>query len=441
MEITGNFSKRLFKTVGILFSVSLAVFLLMATPALAAEESYVSGENITVHLLLDVNDDVPAQVQVMVYNPENRLVTNSTHDINLKAGENEIDLTVPFQTDTEGLHYLRYDIFARLNGKYTLIVSSTQYFDGEFNDPPSIELLAPEEGGDYPSGVPIQFSANVTDPESQEVTVTWTSDLSGLIGTGTSFSKSLDAGLHRITITAEDKLGKSRTLSFSIALVQSSVTIEIAPGQTLTIPLALIDTTAPKPSIKLPENLSLVVQASEVPAPASGTVGPTIDFTSNVSSFGSPVKITLGYNASQVSETSKLKLAWYDKGSGKWIIVENSTVDTVAHTVSGYVSHFTPFAPVIETAGDEGSTKKGGSGGTSSIIIRLKETFNTSENSENSGTEEKEILPVDSEETEEKPEEENTRKSEEKTSWIPGFGVGLTACLISAAYLGLRRKE
>ncbi|MCQ1534273.1 hypothetical protein FTO70_00880 [Methanosarcina sp. KYL-1] len=217
-----KFSRNgLFKSAGLLFAASLAVILLAASPSLAADETYFSGDNITVHLLLDTNDDVPAQLQLMVYNPENRLVGNSTHHFTLETGKNQVDFTIPFYTDMDGLHYLRYDIFAELDGDLTLVQSSSQYFDGEVNDPPVIKLLSPKNGGTYPPGEEIQFSVNVLDPEGQNTSVIWTSNVSGTIGTGTSFSLALEPeGVHRINVSAEDEMGAVSTRSIIINVAE-----------------------------------------------------------------------------------------------------------------------------------------------------------------------------------------------------------------------------
>ncbi len=217
-----TFSRNgLFESAGMLFAASLAFILLAASPSLAADETYFSGDNITVHLLLDSNDNVPAQLHLMVYNPENRLAGNSTHHFTLETGKNQIDFTIPFQTDMDGLHYLRYDIFAELDGGLTLVQSSTQYFDGEVNDPPVIKLLSPKNGGTYSPGEEIQFSANVLDPEGQNTSVIWTSNVSGTIGTGTSFTLTLEPeGVHRINVSAEDEMGAVSTRSITINIAE-----------------------------------------------------------------------------------------------------------------------------------------------------------------------------------------------------------------------------
>lgn len=56
-----------------------------------------------------------------------------------------------------------------------------------------------------------QFTATVTDPDHGPPVVTWTSDLDGVLGTGTSISRALSDGTHRISATAVDGIGLAVT--------------------------------------------------------------------------------------------------------------------------------------------------------------------------------------------------------------------------------------
>lgn len=213
----------------------LGLFILVALTASfsnAAEDKYFSGDNITVNLLLDANKDAPAELQLMIYNPENRLIVNGTKEFDLEKGENQINYTVPFFTDMDGLHYIRYDIFADLDGGQTLVQSSTQYFDGEVNDPPIIDLISPEMNSIYSPEDEILFSANVSDPEGQRTNISWSTNVSGIIGNGTSFYSSLDfEGTHKITITAEDEMGAESNQSILIDIVERNDQNGISTGK------------------------------------------------------------------------------------------------------------------------------------------------------------------------------------------------------------------
>jgi hypothetical protein len=206
----------------LLLLTSFILIFLTPSFSLASDDTYFSGDNITVDLEIDANQETPAQLQLMIYNPHNELVGNATHEFDLEKGENLVNYTMPFVTDTEGLHYLRYDIFADLDGGWTLVQSSTQYFDGQINDPPLIEVISPTEDGVYALDEDILFSANVSDPESHSFSVAWRSNVSGIIGNGTSLYASLDEGMHLINVTAEDERGAARNRSVLIQVVESA---------------------------------------------------------------------------------------------------------------------------------------------------------------------------------------------------------------------------
>ncbi|OJH48400.1 hypothetical protein MPF_2101 [Methanohalophilus portucalensis FDF-1] len=213
----------------------LGLFILIALTASfsgAAEDKYFSGDNITVNLLLDANKEAPAELQLMIYNPENKLIVNGTKEFDLEEGENQINYTVPFITDMDGLHYIRYDIFADLDGGQTLVQSSTQYFDGEINDPPVIDLISPEMNSIYSPEDEILFSANVSDPEGQKTNISWSTNVSGIIGNGTSFYSNLDSvGTHKITITAEDEMGAESNQSILIEIAERNDQNAISTGK------------------------------------------------------------------------------------------------------------------------------------------------------------------------------------------------------------------
>jgi hypothetical protein len=85
------------------------------------------------------------------------------------------------------------------------------FADG-FEGSPSASIAFPSDGESRPAGVPIVFVGSATDPQDGPITganLTWTSDLDGLIGTGTSFSATLSVGEHVVTLTATDSAGNT----------------------------------------------------------------------------------------------------------------------------------------------------------------------------------------------------------------------------------------
>ena len=87
------------------------------------------------------------------------------------------------------------------------------------NQPPTASITAPTEGTEFVEGTPIAFQGLAADPEDGPLTgdaLVWTSDRDGQIGVGTSFTTTLSAGDHTITLTATDSGGLSGTASVHI---------------------------------------------------------------------------------------------------------------------------------------------------------------------------------------------------------------------------------
>lgn len=79
------------------------------------------------------------------------------------------------------------------------------------NNPPSITVTSPADGAAFLDTDVVSLQAGATDVEDGDVSasLSWTSDIDGLIGTGPSQSVQLSEGVHAVTVTATDSLGKS----------------------------------------------------------------------------------------------------------------------------------------------------------------------------------------------------------------------------------------
>jgi len=93
-------------------------------------------------------------------------------------------------------------------------------FDPPANLRPVLAIASPLAGTTAIFGATIAFAASATDAESGDVSasITWTSDLDGILGVGPSFSRSdLSVGVHTVTIQASDGQGgvasRTRTLT------------------------------------------------------------------------------------------------------------------------------------------------------------------------------------------------------------------------------------
>ncbi len=88
---------------------------------------------------------------------------------------------------------------------------------------------------------------------------------------------------------------------------------------------------------------------SSPPAPPANksTIGLTYNLGPDGATFDPPITLTFNYDPASLPEgvnEADLTIAYYDSATGEWVVLEGITVDTVNHTISGKVSHFTAFA-------------------------------------------------------------------------------------------------
>jgi PKD repeat protein len=96
------------------------------------------------------------------------------------------------------------------------------------NTPPTVAITAPANGATFTEGDPITFTGTASDTEDGDISasISWTSDLDGSIGTGTSVSRSdLSVGTHTITASVIDSGGLSASDTVT-------VNVESAPANT-----------------------------------------------------------------------------------------------------------------------------------------------------------------------------------------------------------------
>lgn len=93
--------------------------------------------------------------------------------------------------------------------------------DGGENQPPSAEILDPEDGAAFAEDETITFRGEASDPEDGGLPVAslvWESDRDGELGNGATVEASLTAGSHVISFTATDDDGTSDADTVSIEI-------------------------------------------------------------------------------------------------------------------------------------------------------------------------------------------------------------------------------
>jgi hypothetical protein len=81
-------------------------------------------------------------------------------------------------------------------------------------------------------------------------------------------------------------------------------------------------------------------------------VGLVYDISPDGATFTPTITLTFTYDPAQVPagvDPTKLVLATWDSATSQWIEFEGCIVDTIAHTISVQIGHFTPFAIIAHT--------------------------------------------------------------------------------------------
>jgi hypothetical protein len=95
-------------------------------------------------------------------------------------------------------------------------------------------------------------------------------------------------------------------------------------------------------------SISVVEVCFGYPPPPAGAyiIGCAYDYKPDGATFIPPITMTLKYDPGKVPagfDESKLVIAFYDTETSKWVVYP-STVDTVNHTITAQIGHFTLFA-------------------------------------------------------------------------------------------------
>ncbi|TMA55908.1 MAG: DNRLRE domain-containing protein, partial [Deltaproteobacteria bacterium] len=99
------------------------------------------------------------------------------------------------------------------------------------NTQPLVAITAPLAGRAYTAGLPIQFSGGANDLEDGVLTarLVWTSDRDGTLGAGAGFTRTLSAGMHRITATVTDGGGLDGSAE-ALITVEAPTILQLVPG-------------------------------------------------------------------------------------------------------------------------------------------------------------------------------------------------------------------
>ena len=209
------------------------------------------------------------------------------------------------------------------------------------NQSPTAQITSPNSGAVFAPGTAVSFAGNGHDAEDGALTgasLVWTDNVSGQIGTGTSFSlATLAGGLHTITLTATDSKGAhgTATVNITIAFSQSIG----SAGGSLCVESCHLSLFFPQGALS--STTTFFVWTTPAPTPLAGLIGPTAYVVSPAVTFAVTGELGINYDPTTLpSGVSESSLRLYQYVGGSWQLIPNGGVNTTSHIV---------FAPVNGT--------------------------------------------------------------------------------------------
>jgi hypothetical protein len=191
----------------------------------------------------------------------------------------------------------------------------------------------------WQTGEITQLNLSVTIPDTPEDNTEETSDETSTL------QYSLFGEAHNVSISNTGEILES--IEILSTLPSGKVTVRINAGT-----IALDNEGNPLTS------LTSDVDSTIPPAPEDSAIYMACDFGPDGATFDPPIVLTFEYNPEDLPQNTDeegLVIAFYDSSIGEWVLLD-SEVDTVNHTITVSVSHFTTFAilvPQVEPAEEE----------------------------------------------------------------------------------------
>ncbi|MBU1170892.1 MAG: hypothetical protein KKD44_15135 [Proteobacteria bacterium] len=149
----------------------------------------------------DVEEGDLSSKTVWTSNKDGQLGTGKQIQVTLSPGEHMLTATV---TDSQGK-----------TAETTMTLSV-----GSYNNAPEIAIMSSTPGASGPEGQVYTFKGSATDAEDGDLssTISWSSNVNGVLGTGATMTVTLSAGVHSILAQVCDTGGKTQNASKEIAI-------------------------------------------------------------------------------------------------------------------------------------------------------------------------------------------------------------------------------
>lgn len=175
---------------------------------------YTSNDTLEITLTINTNRAFDGLVKAWVFNPEDQLLGESGKNHTFTAGDNSVTLTVPLLSNSPGLHWYAFRVYAY--GSLISLSTGGGYFDVGDTMPPTITIISPESKTYTSTSLPLTY--HIDEPVSwagysldsaTNVTLTGNVTLSGL-----------SIGSHSLVVYATDE--SDNTGSTSVTFTVSS---------------------------------------------------------------------------------------------------------------------------------------------------------------------------------------------------------------------------
>jgi len=184
-----------------------------ASPVIAAlgDQNTTDGQTVPITVLIRDNDTPLANLTLTATSSNPAIVASSGLVFSGTGGQRTLSITP--QVGSSGSVTINVTVSDGISSALESFILNVT-----FNNPPSVTVTSPANNTMVLNTDFVTLQASATDVEDGDVSasLSWTSSLDGVLGTGASVITQLSEGVHTITATATDSLGKTGSSNFTV---------------------------------------------------------------------------------------------------------------------------------------------------------------------------------------------------------------------------------